>query len=322
MNITARDEEILKLKWTTDMSNKEITEQTGFSKSTINRVVNRYLMQRDVLERMWADGRDASTDATVAVADTTSVVPEPPHFVSEDVVTVCIDGKVFNFDKSHPNYSVIRDSVLDKDWNSVSANADFKKKFKTLTFGFFQITDDGRLLHHGEEVEYDFAERVIALNEKDTKPTALLKFLERLKSNPSAISVESAIRFIINNSLPIDKDGYIFTYKRIRSDYKDCHTGTVDNSVGNVVAMPREDVTLDPNQTCASGLHVCSYSYLSEFGGDRTVVCKVDPADIVSVPHDYKNAKMRVMRYEVVYELERGEKIPDDYIDETCDWYK
>lgn len=327
MKINARDEQILKLKWVEDCTNKQITEQTGWSKSTINRTVVKYTMyQQDLIDgwnkgKIFADDVQANeqTKASLSGNQPTEV---PPHFVSQDVVTVVIDGEVHNFDKSHPNYEVIRGAVTDKDWAAVSANADYKKRFKTLTYGFFEITEDGMLLHRGEEVELDFAQRIIDLNEKDTKPSALLKFLERLKSNPSTISIESAIRFITNNELPIDKDGYVFAYKRIREDYKDIHSGTMDNSVGNVVAMERDEVTLDPHQTCASGLHVCSYSYLNSFGGARIVVCKIDPADIVSVPHDYNNAKMRVMRYEVVYELESDEKIPEDYIDETCDWYK
>lgn len=321
-NISERDEEILRLKWFEDKTNKEITDATGWSKSTISRTVTKYIMIETDLMNIWEDGNTATSLDPVEVINDTVVVAEPPHFVTEDVVTVAIDGKVFNFDHTHPNYTFIRDAVMEKDWGSVSANADYKKRFKTLTFGFFEITEDGQLLHRGEPVEYEFAEKIIALHEKDIRPTALLKFLERLKSNPSSISVESALRFIVHNSLPIDKDGFLFTYKRIKNNWKDCHSGTMDNSIGQVVAMEREHVTLDPNQTCSAGLHVCSYSYLSHFSGDRIVVCKVDPHDIVSVPHDYSNAKMRVMRYEVITELNNGEKIPDDVIDETCDWYK
>jgi hypothetical protein len=54
-------------------------------------------------------------------------------------------------------------------------------------------------------------------------------------------------------------------------------------------------------------LHVCSQSYLGHFGGDRVIVCKINPKDVVSVPADYNNAKMRVCRYEVVSELKDEE---------------
>jgi hypothetical protein len=322
-NISERDEQILKLKWVDDKTNKEVTELTGWSKSTISRTVQKYIMVQDALTAKWSGTNRKINPKTVK---TNTVKPQPtpapPHFVTDDVVTVVVEGKVFNFDHTHPHYESIRNAVALEDWDAVNDTADYKKTFKKLTFGFFEITEDGQLLHHGKPVEYDFAQKIIDLHEKDVRPTALLKFFERLKSNPSNISVESALRFITNNSLPIDKEGYLFTYKKINQNWTDCHTGTIDNSIGNVVAMERDRVTLDPSQTCSSGLHVCSYGYLAEFSGSRIIVCKVDPSDIVSVPHDYNNAKMRVMRYEVIAELKNGETIPDDFIDHTCDWYR
>lgn len=331
IELSTRDAEILHYKWLTDLTNKQITEKLGWSKSTLNEVVRKYLPQQaEIVAQLSNSATPTATDTTTQelepkgslVTELPTEVPEPPHFVTDDVVTVYIDGKVFTFDHTHPNYQVIRSSIEKKDWADVSQKADYKKNFKTWTFGFFKITEDGQLLHHGKPVKFEIAKQVIALNEKDVKPTALLKFLERLKSNPSTISLESTLRFVTNNQLPIDSDGFLYTYKKINPNYTDVHTGKIDNSIGQVVCMERDQVTLDPSRSCAAGLHVCSYSYLSNFGGSRIMVCKVDPADIVSVPHDYHNAKMRVMRYEVIHELNPGEKIPDNHIDSTCYWYK
>lgn len=321
-DLNDRDSSILKLKWVEERTNGDITSMVGWSKSTISRTVRKFDHIKDqVIAHL--SGAPVSDTTEVppqeSVADTAEI---PAHFVSTDVVTVAIDGKIHTFDRTHPNYESVRDAVVGQDWEAVSENADYQKKFKKLTFGFFEINEYGEIFHQGQPLEdNDFSDTIISLHEKDIKPAALLKFIERLKENPSLTSIESAVRFIKNNRLPIDSAGFLLTYKKIKSNYTDCHTGTIDNSIGQVVAMKRDDVTLNPSQTCASGLHVCSKSYLSHFGGDRIVVCKVDPADIVSVPHDYNNAKMRVMRYEVIHELKNGESIPDDYIDETCDWY-
>jgi hypothetical protein len=43
---------------------------------------------------------------------------------------------------------------------------------------------------------------------------------------------------------------------------------------------------------------------------DVIMICKVNPKDVVSVPVDYDNAKMRVASYEVVGEIPRGEDDP------------
>jgi hypothetical protein len=64
--------------------------------------------------------------------------------------------------------------------------------------------------------------------------------------------------------------------------------------------MMRNQVEDDENVTCAKGLHVCSKEYLPHFGGQNIVACEVDPKDVVSVPLDYNNSKMRVCEYKVV----------------------
>ena len=62
----------------------------------------------------------------------------------------------------------------------------------------------------------------------------------------------------------------------VRSDYKDVHSGTFDNSVGQVLEMPRNQVDEDKDRTCSAGLHFCSYDYLKFFGGERIMVLKID----------------------------------------------
>lgn len=332
-DVSDRDLSILKQKWYYGKKNADITLMLGWSKSTINRAVRKCEHLKDELMNQWNQSpilNNALESEEIKgemgpIGEPGSSQEVPAHFVSTDVVTVAIDGKVHTFDRTHPNYESIRNAVVDQDWGAVEENADYQKKFEKLTFGFFEITEFGEILHQGERmVDNELTETILELHKKQVKPAAIFKFLDRLKENPSIVSIESAIRFIVNNRLPIDKNGFLMTYKRVRDTYMDWHSNTMDNSVGQVVAMKRDSVKLDPNQTCAAGLHVCSHSYLGHFHDGRTVVCKVDPADIVSVPHDYNNAKMRVMRYEVIHELDmdNGELIPDDYIDETCNWYK
>ena len=59
------------------------------------------------------------------------------------------------------------------------------------------------------------------------------------------------------------------------------------------------------NNTCSSGLHFCSQEYLSSFGdsSSRTMILKINPRDVVSIPTDYNNSKGRACRYEVIGEL-------------------
>jgi hypothetical protein len=131
----------------------------------------------------------------------------------------------------------------------------------------------------------------------------LVLFMENLMENPSYRSVNELYGFLEKNNLPITPEGHFLAYKKVRADFKDVHSGTMDNSVGQVVEMPRNLVDDNANNTCSSGLHFCSQSYLSSFGGERTVIVKINPRDVVSIPNDYDFSKGRACRYEVVGEL-------------------
>jgi hypothetical protein len=48
--------------------------------------------------------------------------------------------------------------------------------------------------------------------------------------------------FLEKGNLPITNDGHFLAYKKVRKDYKDCHSGTMDNSIGQVVEMERNQV--------------------------------------------------------------------------------
>jgi hypothetical protein len=42
---------------------------------------------------------------------------------------------------------------------------------------------------------------------------------------------------------------------------------------------------------------------LNSFGGERIVILKINPRDVVSIPTDYNNSKGRACRYEIIGEL-------------------
>jgi hypothetical protein len=150
----------------------------------------------------------------------------------------------------------------------------------------------------------------------DVKP--MVMFIENLMQNPSHRAVKELFGFMEACSLPITEDGYFLAYKRVRGDYKSVHDGKTDNSIGAVVEMPRNMVDENANQTCSYGLHFCSYDYLQHFSGDRIVVLKINPADVVAIPTDYNNSKGRACKYEVVGEIPLNEyKMPEYTLDEN-----
>ncbi len=78
----------------------------------------------------------------------------------------------------------------------------------------------------------------------------------------------------------------------------------MDNSIGATPTMPRNMVNDNRDQVCSSGLHFCGREYLTAFNGARTVVVKINPKNVVSIPTDYNNAKGRACTYEIVQEID------------------
>jgi hypothetical protein len=144
---------------------------------------------------------------------------------------------------------------------------------------------------------------MIAMLQEGFPIEPMVTFMENLMSNPSRQAVQELYGFLEKNNLPITPDGHFLAYKKVRDDYLDCHSGTMDNSVGKIVEMERNEVDDNRNNTCSAGLHFCGHSYLAHFSGARTVIVKINPRDVVSIPSDYNDAKGRACRYEVVGEV-------------------
>lgn len=177
--------------------------------------------------------------------------------------------------------------------------------------GSVVVTRDG-VTYNGRVIHMTVCSRILEHAAENIPVQPLINFLEKLlNGNQSRSAVESLYDFLEANKIPIAEDGDFIVYKRVRGDYKDIHSGTFDNSVGQKLRIPAWEVVEDRERTCAAGLHVCSRQYLPHFGsggGNRVVICKVNPADVIAVPRDYNNAKMRVCAYEVIGELNDAQK--------------
>ncbi|MDX1532668.1 MAG: helix-turn-helix domain-containing protein [Nitrosopumilaceae archaeon] len=182
------------------------------------------------------------------------------------------------------------------------------KTYALETFSQGKITVDPNgesVIYDGNPISNKLSRRIIDLvKERGQEGVQLLvNFLEKLMENPSYRAVNSLYDFLLHNDIEIIDNGNFYAWKFVTSDFKDCYTKTMDNSVGQVVEMPRNMVNEDPEQTCSAGLHVCAKHYLTGHWGDNIVKCEVDPRDVVAIPIDYNNAKMRTCRYKVVEDV-------------------
>jgi hypothetical protein len=161
------------------------------------------------------------------------------------------------------------------------------------------------LVHvNGEALPDALSQRVLDFYNNNLPFQPLLKFWAKLKTNPSFNSRQMLYKFLEHNGHPITTEGNFIAYRAVRSNFLDKHTGTMDNSIGNIVEVPRSQVDDNPNNTCSHGLHVATMSYASTFGSgdDKILDVEVSPSDVVAVPTDYDGTKMRVCRFKVVAE--------------------
>jgi hypothetical protein len=228
----------------------------------------------------------------------------PPFVLSGNNLSIFLMGKPYNINNAHPNFKKIvagLKSGLDEDELAGLIQTNMKKEIaKTVGVEF---KEDVMILMDGEPVSEAFIVRYRFMIENDFPLEGFRLFVQNLAQNPSKDSRKDLYGFLEACTLPITEDGHFLAYKRVNRDYTDCYTGTFDNHIGKTVEMPREKVNSNRNETCSTGLHICSRDYLGHYSGDRVVVVKVNPKDVVSVPGDYSNAKMRVCRYEVISEL-------------------
>lgn len=235
-----------------------------------------------------------------------------PHIYNGNgTISLMIDGVMKPVDTAHRFYNEIKDALKAGEWEKIPGLVNIKEQVQNAinaSTANGQVTlVDGQVLYNGVAVHNTLTSRIVTMAKEGFDIAHMVKFLENLMANPSYRAVNELYDFLEAGQIPITENGTFLTYKKIRYDWKDIHSGKFDNSVGTVVTMPRNMVDENSERTCSTGLHVCSYAYLPNFGcsgNDRVVICEVNPADVVSIPKDYNNSKMRVCGYKVIGEVE------------------
>jgi hypothetical protein len=225
-----------------------------------------------------------------------------PFLIQGANITVVIGNKTHTISKTHITYERVKEAIKKGDWVTVQDIIEPKKV--VLNYGKGNVSIQGETLFwKGQEFHSVMATRMIQMLQEGFSIEPFVLFMENLMQNPSYRSVQELYGFLEKNNLPITPDGHFLAYKKVRNDYKDVHSGTFDNSVGAVCEMERNMVDDKAENTCSNGLHFCSQEYLDHFGGARTVIVKINPRDVVSIPVDYNNSKGRTCRYEVIGEV-------------------
>ena len=225
-----------------------------------------------------------------------------PCIIQGNQITLVIDNTVHTVGKTHLAYDKLLEAIKDEDEVQIRELVEPRKAILTYSDGTITIENE-TFFWDGVEMHNGITTRIVQMLNDGFSIVPMVNFLHNLRQNPSKRSVDLLYGFLDKCTLPITSDGHFLAYKRVNSDYTDCHTGKISNAVGTIVEMPRNEVDDDPNSACSAGLHFCSIDYLQSFGGARTMILKINPKDVVSIPTDANQSKGRCCRYQVVGEL-------------------
>lgn len=221
------------------------------------------------------------------------------HVLKESIV-LNYDGKTHVIAKGDDRYEGVLACIRSNDLVGIPAIVEIERGFN----GSGLELKDGLVYAEGTPIPTELNNRILAYKEAKIPYDSLLKFWDRLKKNPSFNARLMLFKFLEHNGIAFTQDGHFIAYRGVTEDFKDCHTQSFDNKPGSICHMDRSLVDDNPNNTCSTGLHVACFSYAKGFGA-KLVEVKVDPADVVAVPTDYDNTKMRVCRFEVIQECKQ-----------------
>jgi|SRR5271166_429449 len=225
--------------------------------------------------------------------------------ITDQNVTVNYEGETHIVKRSDALADRLIKAVKENRLNEIPSLVSTAKRIETFSKGAF-VVKDGRVMVNGVAAPQVLSDKIVRFSNDGLPFQPLLKFAEKLTQNPSFRAVNELYQFLEKNDHPLTETGNFIAYKRVKADFKDIHSGTFDNSVGRTLEVPRNSVDEDSSRTCSSGLHVANWTYAhTQFASydpssDIMLEVEVNPADVVAIPTDYNQSKMRVCRYKVL----------------------
>jgi hypothetical protein len=252
--------------------------------------------------------------------------------VDNKLTIVLPDGQTKTITSDHNKFEDILDCIRGGFWEEIPELMCVKTAVTKFSDGHFDVVND-HVVIDGEEVPLVLSEKILEFSEQSLPYEPLVKFWHNLKENPSYRAVQQLYGFLLNNNHALTPAGNFIAYRAVTADFLDKYTKTISNKPGETVKIPRNQVDENPERTCSNGLHAANYEYASTiYGcpGDILLMVEVNPKDVVAIPTDYNQAKMRVCEYKVLSVVEHEYKGPalfenrtnedDDYEDSSDDY--
>ncbi len=251
-----------------------------------------------------------------------------PFVKTDSGISVHLKGHNVVIGSDNPVYNQVLAALKNKDVSEKDLNRLLDKTTAVTRFGRGKLTVDqnlGQISYNGRVVHNVVVQRIFDLMNAGLPSQPLVNFLEKLLQNPSMQSQEELFDFLAHCNLPITEDGDFLAYKGVCADYMDRYSRTINNAPGQTVRLDRSLVDDNRNAGCSKGLHAGEESYARSYCNEKIVVVKINPAHVVSVPHDCSYKKLRTSEYYVLKDCEGSLTAPvytatGDVYDEQDDY--
>lgn len=241
----------------------------------------------------------------------------------EGVSVIFSDGETRAIGSDNPNYEKVVAGLLEKSLSEdqvLDLIAPFEAMYRTLTQLSERVSRKGnKLLFDGDVAHSVLTDHILKIMNEGSDEAgwkAYIKFWEKLATNPSKQSQEHLFHFIKQNGLTVTPDGDVVFYKGVEKSGLSNRAGYaivngvefdnkhIPNAVGDIIEIPRSMVDDNRNAACSVGLHVGAFKYANTFPYSDNILFTVvvNPRDVVSVPSDHSDRKVRVSRYRIVEE--------------------
>ena len=220
-------------------------------------------------------------------------------------INAVANGRQYVIPRTHRNYDRAKQALRTGDADTFVRAVDYQQTIQQFVPAGRKVEIRGDHVYlNGTPLHNVVTERILALARDGWPWEPVGNFLDNIQQNPSYRAIQELYTFLEHRALPITENGHFLAYKAVRADWKDKHSGTFDNGVGQTVRMPRNTVNDDAREGCSNGLHVGSIEYVNGFKNtdDHVVICRVNPRDVVSVPFDANCTKLRCCEYTVIGE--------------------
>jgi len=244
-----------------------------------------------------------------------------PAYILKDntSLTVVLDGQALTMANDHPSFKNAvqmlkdNDDFNDQQLQELKSLFDVAKAVEDYIDGNIEVLN-GEVLYSGEAVHNVVVDKILHFMSEGLPYKPLVRFLDKLMSNPSRRAVGELYKFLEHKCMPITESGNFVAYKGVKDDFTDHYSGKFDNSVGKTLEMPRNSVCDDAEIGCSYGFHAGSYDYAKGYasGGGNLMLVEINPADVVSVPKDCDCQKLRTSKYVVVAHYEHIETPPEE----------